>query len=47
MIGRRGFISLLGGAAAWPNLLAIGSNGCGTRAHRQHHLTEQGLIAKH
>jgi len=21
--------------------------GCGTRAHRQHHLTEQGLIAKH
>ena len=21
--------------------------GCGTRAHRQHHVTEQGLIAKH
>ena len=30
-----------------PIPLAIGSNGCGTRAHRQHHLTEQGLIAKH
>jgi hypothetical protein len=21
--------------------------GCGTRAHQQHHVTEQGLIAKH
>ena len=26
--------------------LVIGSNGCGTRGHRQHHLTERGLIAE-
>ena len=39
--------SRTGPLTAPPSPLAIGSNGCGTRAHREHHLTEQRLIAKH